>query len=90
MQPHECNRKYHAWAWQSERRYTAPTLSHRFFPVMRFLFLLLVLANLGVAAYGEGLFGPPPSEEGRQSRRLTERQQHTIAIGTPLPATQAR
>ena len=57
---------------------------------MRSLFLILLLANLAVAAYGEGMFGPPPSEQGRESRRLSERQQHSIAIGEPLPVIQSR
>jgi|GEM_PF-272065 len=53
---------------------------------MRPLFLIILLANLAVLGFGQGLFGPPPSEDGRAPRRLSERQQNAIALGAPLPA----
>jgi len=56
---------------------------------MRPLFLIILLANLAVLGFGQGLFGPPPSEDGRTPRRLSERQQNSIALGNPLPAEPA-
>ena len=50
---------------------------------MRVLFLVIVLANLGVLAFGQGFFGPAPAEEGREARHLSERNQHTIQLGQP-------
>ncbi|TKR56500.1 hypothetical protein D7I39_03925 [Allopusillimonas ginsengisoli] len=55
---------------------------------MRSLFLLVVFANLAVLALGQGLFGPPPSEQGRQPRQLSERNQSSITLKTPLPVSQ--
>ena len=60
---------------------------------MRFLFLLVLLANIGVLAYGQGFMGPPPSEEGRTPRLLSERNQHVVQFGParltePQPASQ--
>ncbi|WP_251864310.1 hypothetical protein [Achromobacter sp. Marseille-Q4962] len=37
---------------------------------MRLLFILLLLANLGVYALGQGLLGPRPEDEGRDTRRF--------------------
>lgn len=51
---------------------------------MRFLFFLVLLANVAVLAYGQGFMGPPPSEEGRTPRRLLERNQHIVEFGTPV------
>ena len=58
--------------------------------VMRFLFLIVFVANVAVLAYGQGFFGIPPSEEGREPRQLSERNQHAITLGDPLPADQLR
>jgi len=48
---------------------------------MRFLFFLVLLANVVVLAYGQGFMGPPPSEEGRTPRLLSERNQHIVKFG---------
>lgn len=50
---------------------------------MRFLFLLVLLANVAVLAYGQGFMGPPPSESGRTPRLLSERNQHVVQFGEP-------
>ncbi|NYT78480.1 hypothetical protein H0A71_15920 [Alcaligenaceae bacterium] len=55
---------------------------------MRSLFLVIVLANLAVLALGQGFFGPPPSEQGRQPRQLSERNQFSITLNAPLPPSQ--
>jgi len=34
---------------------------------MRFLFLLILIANITVFALGQGLFGPAPDKVGRQA-----------------------
>ncbi|HUH58675.1 MAG TPA: hypothetical protein VL001_01215 [Candidimonas sp.] len=49
---------------------------------MRFLFLLIFVANVAALAYGQGFFGIPPSEEGRTPRQLSERNQQAITLGT--------
>jgi len=51
--------------------------------IMRFLFLLLLFANIAVLAFGQGFMGTPPSEEGRTPRQLSERNQHVIQFGEP-------
>lgn len=58
---------------------------------MRFLFLLVLLANVAVLAFGQGFMGPPPSEEGRTPRVLSERNQHVVKFGEPqlAPTPQA-
>lgn len=50
---------------------------------MRFLFFLVLLANVAVLAYGQGFMGPPPSENGRTPRLLSERNQHVVKLGEP-------
>ncbi|NYT38050.1 hypothetical protein [Allopusillimonas soli] len=57
--------------------------------MMRSLFLILLVLNLGVLALGQGIFGPPPSEQGREPRQLSQRHQHAIDLGTPLPLRQS-
>lgn len=57
---------------------------------MRFLFFLVLLANIALLAFGQGFMGPPPSEEGRTPRLLSERNQHVVQFGParvtePLP-----
>ncbi|MBV2181915.1 hypothetical protein [Castellaniella sp. MT123] len=52
---------------------------------MRFLLTLAVVANLALLAYGQGFFGPPPSENGRTPRPLSQRNQQTLTLGTPIP-----
>lgn len=58
--------------------------------VMRFLFLLVFIANIAVLAYGQGFFGTPPSEQGREPRQLSERNQHAITLGSPVAVGQLR
>jgi hypothetical protein len=57
---------------------------------MRFLFLIIVLANVALLAYGQGFFGTPPSEEGRQPRVLSERNQQAITLNPPQPTQRIR
>ncbi|SHH44064.1 hypothetical protein [Pollutimonas bauzanensis] len=57
---------------------------------MRFLFLIVLMLNVALLAYGQGFFGTPPSERGREPRQLSERNQHTITLGAPLAAGQLR
>lgn len=52
---------------------------------MRFLLTLAVIANLALLAYGQGFFGPPPSENGRIPRPLSQRNQQALTLGTPVP-----
>lgn len=49
--------------------------------IMRFLFFLVLLANIAVLAFGQGFMGTPPSEEGRTPRLLSERNQHVVQFG---------
>jgi hypothetical protein len=55
---------------------------------MRFLFLLVLVANVALLAYGQGFFGVPPNEQGRQPRTLQENHQAAISLGTPLETRQ--
>ncbi|WP_199171698.1 hypothetical protein [Pollutimonas nitritireducens] len=57
---------------------------------MRFLFLIVLIANVGALAYGQGFFGTPPSERGREPRQLSERNQQAITLGQPLEPGQLR
>ncbi|HWL29898.1 MAG TPA: hypothetical protein VNQ97_13420 [Burkholderiaceae bacterium] len=57
---------------------------------MRFIFLLVLLANIAVLGYGQGFFGPPPSEQGREPRQLSERHQHSITVGVPIAGNPVR
>lgn len=50
---------------------------------MRFLFIVVLLANVAVLGFGQGFFGIPPSEQGREPRMLSERNQNAIKLGTP-------
>ncbi|HEY9281052.1 MAG TPA: hypothetical protein VIP51_13340 [Eoetvoesiella sp.] len=50
---------------------------------MRFLFLLIVAANVALFAFGQGLFGLPPSEEGRTPRKLLQHNQQAVVLGQP-------
>ncbi len=54
---------------------------------MRFLLTLAVIANLALLAYGQGFFGPPPAEDGRTPRPLSQRNQQTLSLGVPIPPT---
>lgn len=57
---------------------------------MRFLFLLVLLANVAVLAFGQGFMGPPPSNEGRSPRPLSERNQHIVEFGPASLAVSER
>ena len=52
---------------------------------MRFLLTLAVIANLALLAYGQGFFGPPPAEQGRTPRPLSQRNQQALVLGAPIP-----
>ncbi len=52
---------------------------------MRFLLTLAVIANLALLAYGQGFFGPPPAEQGRTPRPLSQRNQQALILGVPIP-----
>ncbi|MFA5520546.1 MAG: hypothetical protein WCY98_03025 [Castellaniella sp.] len=54
---------------------------------MRFLFVLIVIINLGLLAYGQGFFGTPPAEQGRASQVLVQRNAHLVVPGAPLAAS---
>lgn len=56
---------------------------------MRFLFFLILIANVALLAYGQGFFGTPPSEQGREPRQLMM-QSHPEAVvaQAPLKTTQ--
>ena len=58
--------------------------------IMRFLFLLVLLANVALLAFGQGFMGPPPSEEGRSPRQLSERNQHVVEFGPAVLAEAGR
>lgn len=57
---------------------------------MRFLFLIVLVANVAALAFGQGFFGTPPSEQGRDPRQLSERNQFAVTLGAPLPIEQPR
>ncbi|MEO6986725.1 MAG: hypothetical protein ABI155_15435 [Paralcaligenes sp.] len=49
---------------------------------MRFLFLLILIANIVVLAYGQGFLGSPPSEEGRDAHMLlTQKSPESVKFG---------
>ncbi|NYT82723.1 hypothetical protein H0A70_14635 [Alcaligenaceae bacterium] len=50
---------------------------------MRFLFIVVLLANVAVLGFGQGFFGTPPSERGREPRMLSERNQNAIQLEAP-------
>ncbi|WP_322998741.1 hypothetical protein [Castellaniella sp.] len=52
---------------------------------MRFLLTLAVVANLALLAYGQGFFGPPPAEQGRTPRPLSQRGQQALVPSAPIP-----
>ncbi|NLY25938.1 MAG: hypothetical protein GX049_00065 [Alcaligenaceae bacterium] len=51
---------------------------------MRFFFLVAVLLNLGLLAYGQGVFGPVPSAQGLEQRLLSERNEQLVVVGEPV------
>lgn len=56
---------------------------------MRVVFFITLIANVALLAWGQGFFGTPPSEQGREPRFLNERNQQAITVGAPLPPTAA-
>jgi len=42
---------------------------------MRFLFFLIILANLGIYALGQGWLGMRPEDEGRTAYRLMQQME---------------
>ncbi|HLR78136.1 MAG TPA: hypothetical protein VK062_03705 [Burkholderiaceae bacterium] len=51
---------------------------------MRIIFFILLAANVVLLAYGQGFFGPPPSEQGRNFQvLLDQRNEHAVIPGTP-------
>ncbi|MBV6272629.1 hypothetical protein KVP09_06825 [Alcaligenaceae bacterium CGII-47] len=53
---------------------------------MRLLLLLIVFANGVLFIYGQGFFGTPPAEQGRDPRPLSQRNQTAITLSAPLVA----
>ncbi|SSW62095.1 hypothetical protein [Achromobacter agilis] len=53
---------------------------------MRVLFILILLANLGVYALGQGWLGMRPEDEGRDTRRFTQELNPGAVTLTPRPA----
>ena len=51
---------------------------------MRFLFLLVVVLNVGLFAYGRGYFGVPPSETGQVPAQRSELNAQSVTLGTPV------
>lgn len=50
---------------------------------MKLLLVFAVLLNLGVLAYGQGLFGPAPVNQGLYARLPAELSQQLVVLGTP-------
>lgn len=50
---------------------------------MRVVFFTALIVNIALLAWGQGFFGTPPSEQGREPRFLNERNQQAITIGSP-------
>lgn len=56
---------------------------------MHLLLTLAVLANIVLFAFGQGFFGTPPVEQGRDPRPLSQRNQTAVTLGPPIaPDTQ--
>ena len=53
---------------------------------MRFLFLLIVALNLALFAFGQGMFGRAPANEGR-SGPMFERNAQALTLGEPTHAS---
>jgi len=54
---------------------------------MRVIFFLVVIANLALLAFGQGFFGPPPAEQGRNPQMFSQRNHHAITLGEPQTAS---
>lgn len=53
---------------------------------MPLLLTLAILVNIALFAFGQGFFGTPPAEQGRDPRPLSQRNQAAITLSPPLPA----
>lgn len=56
---------------------------------MRFLFLLIVVANIAVFALGQGVFGQAPFYQGLQVNQPKEINAQTVRLGQPQTPGQA-
>ncbi|TAM90744.1 MAG: hypothetical protein EPN41_00865 [Candidimonas sp.] len=56
---------------------------------MRLFFLLILIANIALLAYGQGFFGPPPSESGRTPQPFQQSHQTAVTLGAPRATIQA-
>jgi len=52
---------------------------------MRVLFILILVANLGAYALGQGWLGARPEDEGRDSRRLSRQLNEAAVTLTTRP-----
>ncbi len=51
---------------------------------MRIVFLILLTANIVLLGYGQGFFGPPPSEAGRTLQVvMDQRNEQAVIPGDP-------
>ena len=51
---------------------------------MRIAFLIVVIANVVLLAYGQGFFGTPPAEQGRSPHTaLDQRNEQAVVPGEP-------
>ena len=50
---------------------------------MRLLFLLVVMINVGLFAYGRGYFGTPPDDIGRSAPRVPINSE-IVTLGDPV------
>lgn len=50
---------------------------------MKLLLVFAVLLNLGALAYGQGLFGPAPVNQGLDVRLPAELSPQLVVLGTP-------
>ncbi len=58
---------------------------------MRLLFLLVLLANIGLFAFGQGYMGTPPSEMGRiKGKAPTQINAEIVVLGQPKASLQTR
>lgn len=53
---------------------------------MRVLFILILLANLGAFALGQGWLGARPEDEGRDARRFSQELNPAAVTLTPRKA----
>lgn len=56
---------------------------------MRFIFLLIVIANIAAFALGQGLFGQAPYYQGLQANQPKEINPQAVHLGQPETPAQA-